>query len=56
MAKAFGATEVIVSDIDAARRDVALKFGATTVIDPRESDVRSLAVDAFIDASGATPR
>ncbi|GAA3190922.1 hypothetical protein GCM10020255_090100 [Rhodococcus baikonurensis] len=54
VAKAFGATEVIVSDIDAARRDVALKFGATTVVDPRESDVRSLAVDAFIDASGAT--
>ncbi|MFF1945036.1 NAD(P)-dependent alcohol dehydrogenase [Rhodococcus qingshengii] len=54
VAKAFGATEVIVSDIDAARRDVALKFGATTVVDPREGDVRSLAVDAFIDASGAT--
>ncbi|MDV7354750.1 NAD(P)-dependent alcohol dehydrogenase [Rhodococcus oxybenzonivorans] len=52
-ARAFGATEVIVSDLDAQRRAVAAKFGATTVLDPREQDVSALRVDAFVDASGA---
>lgn len=53
VARAFGATEVIVSDIDSARRANATKFGATRVLDPAIDDVRSLEVDAFIDASGA---
>lgn len=53
---ALGATEVIVSDLDASRRDRALSFGATRTIDAAE-DVAQLGldVDAFIDASGATP-
>lgn len=53
VARAFGATEVIVTDIDASRRANAAKFGATRVLDPAAEDVRSLTVDAFIDASGA---
>ena len=54
-ARAFGAAEVIVSDLVSARRDGALRFGATSVIDPRTVDVATsgLSVDAFVDASGA---
>jgi L-iditol 2-dehydrogenase len=56
-AKAFGAAEVIVTDLVAERRDRALKYGATRVIDPAEVDVANagLDVNAFIDASGAPP-
>lgn len=53
VARAYGATEVIVSDLDAARRTRAEDFGATTVLDPAADDVSGLEVDAFIDASGA---
>ncbi|MGV8871683.1 MAG: NAD(P)-dependent alcohol dehydrogenase [Rhodococcus sp. (in: high G+C Gram-positive bacteria)] len=53
VARAFGATEVIVTDIDASRRANATRFGATRVVDPTTEDVRALEVDAFIDASGA---
>lgn len=57
VARAFGATEIIVSDLAEARRASALTFGATRVIDPAHDDVASLdgTVDAFIDASGAAP-
>lgn len=57
VAKAYGATEIIVTDIDGARRTKALEFGADKVLDPMEEDVAGLAldVDAFIDASGAVP-
>lgn len=56
VAKAYGATEVIVSDLDAERRDKALAFGASRVLDPGSEDVANLALeaDAFIEASGAT--
>ncbi len=53
VARAFGATTIIVSDIAPDRRENAKKFGATQVIDPMTEDVRALDVDAFIDASGA---
>ncbi|KAA0023190.1 NAD(P)-dependent alcohol dehydrogenase [Antrihabitans cavernicola] len=53
VARAFGATEVIVSDIDAQRASAALQFGATRAIDPRTESVRDLMVDSFVDASGA---
>ncbi|WP_072804900.1 NAD(P)-dependent alcohol dehydrogenase [Rhodococcoides yunnanense] len=53
VARAFGATQVIVSDIDEARRLNASTFGATRVVDPTEENVRALEVDAFVDASGA---
>ncbi|MER6351970.1 NAD(P)-dependent alcohol dehydrogenase [Streptomyces sp. NPDC001634] len=54
-ARAFGAAEVIVSDPAADRRALAERFGATRTLDPTKEAVRDLAVDAFIDASGATP-
>jgi L-iditol 2-dehydrogenase len=55
VAIAYGASEVIVTDIDAERRAVAATFGATRVIDPLAENVGELglAVDAFIEASGA---
>ena len=57
VAKAFGATEIFVSDLDGARRQQALEFGATATINPMDTDIAGLDlnVDAFIDASGATP-
>ena len=57
VARAFGATEIFVSDLDEARRQQALEFGATATINPMDTDIAGLDlnVDAFIDASGATP-
>lgn len=55
VARAFGAREVIVTDLVGPRRERALGFGATHAVDPRETDVTQLQVDAFIDASGAAP-
>lgn len=55
VAKAYGAAEVIISDVSAPRREQALTFGATRAIDPLAEDIAALhlEVDAFIDASGA---
>ena len=53
VAKAYGATEIIVSDPDESRRSQAEDFGATTVLDPTAAPIGDLSVDAFIDASGA---
>ena len=55
VARAAGATEVLVTDISAERRAAALRFGATAALDPvAEADaVAASRVDAFIDASGA---
>lgn len=53
VARAFGATNIVVSDLDQKRRDLALNFGATAVLDPRGGGIESLKYDAFIDASGA---
>lgn len=50
VAKALGATEILVSDVVEARRTAALRFGATDVLGPGASLAD---VDAFIDASGA---
>jgi len=59
VARAFGASEVIVSDIVELRREQALRLGATRVIDPTaesaDDELGGLEVDAFIDASGAAP-
>lgn len=54
-AKAFGASEIIVSDLVAERRERALSYGATRVIDPVAEDVATLGLDvnAFVDASGS---
>ncbi|SDQ32728.1 L-iditol 2-dehydrogenase [Curtobacterium sp. UNCCL20] len=54
-AKAFGASRIVVSDLVPERRDRALQYGATEVVDPTVVSVASdiVPVDAFIDASGA---
>ncbi len=53
-ARAFGASRIIVSDLDAGRRDLVLRFGATEAIDPRTQSLDGLDAHCFIDASGAT--
>jgi L-iditol 2-dehydrogenase len=57
VARAFGASAIIVSDPVAERRAVAMRFGATHVIDPMvaTAEVDRRVVDVFIDASGAGP-
>ena len=54
-ARAFGAAEIIVTDLVPERRERALRFGATRVLDPRETDIANagLDVNAFVDASGS---
>jgi L-iditol 2-dehydrogenase len=53
LARAYGATDIVVSDPDGSRRERAGTFGATTLLDPAVEDAADLGVDAFIDASGA---
>jgi L-iditol 2-dehydrogenase len=55
LARAYGATRVVVSDPDESRREQARAFGATQVLDPTVERIGELGVDAFIDASGAPP-
>jgi L-iditol 2-dehydrogenase len=52
VASAFGASEVIITDIAEDRRDFALNHGATRAMDPRTENVEGLGVNAFVDASG----
>ncbi len=56
-ARAHGASEVVVSDPVASRRERVLQFGATSTVDPTadDFDAAQLGVDAFIECSGATP-
>lgn len=56
VARAYGAAEVIVSDIAEDRRAAALAFGATSVVDPTSPDFAGAVagVDSFADASGAS--
>ena len=53
VARAYGAVDIVISDPDESRREQALTFGATQVLDPRVEPIGELDVDAFIDASGA---
>jgi L-iditol 2-dehydrogenase len=53
-AKAFGAHRIVVSDPLSARRALAMRFGATAVIDPRSEQVDEKSVHAYIDASGVS--
>jgi L-iditol 2-dehydrogenase len=53
LARAYGSTDIVVSDPDEARRAQAKQFGATAVVDPSAEQIGELGVDAFIDASGA---
>jgi L-iditol 2-dehydrogenase len=52
VARAFGAAEIYITDINEQRREFALRHGATVGLDPRTDQVEGLEVDAFIDASG----
>ncbi|WP_024800313.1 NAD(P)-dependent alcohol dehydrogenase [Nocardia sp. BMG51109] len=52
VARAYGATEIIVSDPDSRRREAALQFGATAAVDPAAGPAEPH-VDAFVDASGS---
>ena len=52
-ARAFGATEIYISDIAEDRLAFALEHGATHAVNARTDSVEGLDVDAFIDASGA---
>ncbi|RRD49971.1 NAD(P)-dependent alcohol dehydrogenase [Arachnia propionica] len=54
VARAFGATDVLISDIDPARRDLAASHGLR-VIDPATTSTEGMDAHSFIDASGATP-
>lgn len=53
VARAFGASEIHVSDVADDRLAVALQHGATHTLNPLRDRVEGLEVDAFIDASGA---
>jgi len=52
VARAFGASEIFITDISQDRRNFALKYGATHALDAATADLNGLDVDAFIDASG----
>lgn len=52
-ARAYGAAEIIITDISPERLAFALEHGATQALDPRTDVIEGLDVDAFIDASGA---
>ena len=54
VARAYGAAQLAVSDLNDQRREMALKYGATRVIDPRDPG-EPFGADVFIDASGAVP-
>lgn len=54
VAKAYGAVDVVVADINPGRRELAAKYGAR-VIDPAVTDTTELGAHVFIDASGAVP-
>lgn len=54
---AFGATEIIVSDVNPARLALALELGATTVVDARDSSVTELETPPgiLLECSGHPP-
>lgn len=52
-ARAFGATEVVVTDPLATRREVARRHGATAVVDPSTESLPQEHFHALVDASGA---
>jgi len=56
-ALAFGATEVVVSDVNPARLALAGELGATTLVDARESRVTDLPrpPQVLLECSGAPP-
>jgi L-iditol 2-dehydrogenase len=55
VARAAGATRIVVSDVAPGRLEWALRLGATGVDDPTGDDAPDAQFDAFIDASGVAP-
>lgn len=54
VARAYGAAEIVVTDLDAGRLALARTLGATATFDPRETDLSANPrFTAFFDASGA---
>lgn len=55
IARVSGATEILITDLSPERREAAVRFGATSALDPiaDQDAIRRAAVDSFIDASGA---
>lgn len=53
VARAFGAVDVVVADINPARRELAAGYGAR-VVDPAAASTVELQANVFIDASGAS--
>lgn len=54
VARAQGAAEIVVSDVEPGRLELARTYGATQVADARDPDaLHGLEVDAFIECSGA---
>lgn len=54
VARAFGATDVVVADINPGRRALAAGYGLR-VVDPALDSTEQLGAHVFVDASGATP-
>ncbi|MGL5911060.1 MAG: NAD(P)-dependent alcohol dehydrogenase [Phycicoccus sp.] len=54
VARAFGAADVVVADIDPGRRELAATYGVR-VVDPAGESTESLGAQVFVDASGAVP-
>lgn len=54
VARAFGAADVVVSDINATRRELATRYGARAV-DPATDSTDDLQAHVFIDAAGVVP-
>lgn len=55
VARAFGASEIHITDVSEERLAFALRHGATHALDARRESTDGLDVDVFIDASGAAP-
>lgn len=51
-ARAFGAAEVMVSDVNPARLRLAAALGATVAVDPGETPLADLAPDVLLECSG----
>lgn len=55
VARAYGVTEVVISDVADERRRSALTFGATSAVDPAAEGFADIepGFDSYVDASGA---
>ncbi|MED5801871.1 NAD(P)-dependent alcohol dehydrogenase [Gordonia sp. Z-3] len=52
VARASGVGRIVISEPDSLRRDMAVNFGATDVVEPGAGALPGGDVDAFVDASG----